>query len=131
ELGPRAVADLADATRADRLAGAVRDAGWLELRDDSGDGSPLAGGVEAAIVADALGERVADVAFTGPVLAADLARRAEAAYSDGAVVAFSPDLLDPAVVSSPITTTPAYAIDGATRDGNPAYVLLPVDDAYR
>ena len=54
----------------------MRDAGWLELRDDGGDGAPLASGVEAAIVADALGGAVADVAFAGPVLAADLARRA-------------------------------------------------------
>ena len=56
----------------------MRDAGWLELRDDAGDGAPLASGVEAAIVADALGGAVADVAFAGPVLAADLARRAGA-----------------------------------------------------
>ena len=54
----------------------MRDAGWLELRDDGGDGAPLASGVEAAIVADALGGAVADVAFAGPVLARDLARRA-------------------------------------------------------
>src|SRR5580704_11168887 len=76
ELGPATVADLDDATRAKRLAGAVRDAGWLELRDDVGDGTPVAGGVEAAIVADALGGAVADVAFAGPLLAGDLARRA-------------------------------------------------------
>ena len=63
---PATVADLDDATRAKRLAAAVRDAGWLELRDDGGDGAPLAGGVEAAIVADALGGAVADVAFAGP-----------------------------------------------------------------
>ena len=60
--------------RGKRLAVAVRDTGWLDLRDDEGDGGPLAGGVEAAIVADALGGSVADVAFTGPVLARDLAR---------------------------------------------------------
>ena len=79
ELGPANVADLDDATRAKRLAAAVRDAGWLELRDDGGDGTPVASGVEAAIVADALGGRVADVTFAGPVLAADLTRRAGAA----------------------------------------------------
>ena len=76
ELGPATVADLDDADRTQRLAAAVRDAGWLELRDDAGEGAPLAGGVEAAIVADALGGAVADVAFAGPVLARDLARRA-------------------------------------------------------
>ena len=61
ELGPVTVAGLDDATRAKRLAAAVRDAGWLELRDDTGTGAPLARGVEAAIVADALGASVADV----------------------------------------------------------------------
>ena len=34
ELAPAAVADLDDTTRRKRLTGAVRDAGWLELRDD-------------------------------------------------------------------------------------------------
>ena len=66
ELAPATVADLDDTTRAKRLAGAVREAGWLELRDDAGDGSPLASAVEAAIVAEALGATVADVAFSGP-----------------------------------------------------------------
>src|SRR5512134_3147479 len=78
ELGPRTVADLDDGKRIERLAGAARDAVLLELRHDAGDGAPLASGVEAAIIADALGEAVADVAFAGPVLAADLARRAGA-----------------------------------------------------
>src|SRR5262245_30653479 len=76
DLGPAQVADLDDTTRTKRLAVAVRDAGWLELRSDGGDGRSLASGVEAAIVADALGGSVADVAFTGPVLGVDLARRA-------------------------------------------------------
>src|SRR5512145_717120 len=111
ELGPRSVADLDDDKRSARFADAVRDAGWLELRQDAGDGAPLASGVEAAIIADALGEAVADVAFAGPVLAADLARRAGASPTDGAVVAFSPDLIDAAVMSGPATTTPIYAVD--------------------
>lgn len=131
ELGPRIVTDLDDGTRIARLAGAVRDAGWLELRHDAGDGAPLASGVEAAIIADALGEAVADVAFAGPVLAADLARRAGARPSDGAVVAFSPDLIEAAVVSGPATTTPIYAIDCATRSPNAAYVLIPEGGGYR
>src|SRR6185295_573361 len=115
ELGPRTVTDLDDGTRGKRLAGAVRDAGWLELRHDGGDGAPLTSGVEAAIIADALGEAVADVAFAGPVLAADLVRRAGANPADGAVVAFSPDLIDAAVVSGPVTTTTTYAVDCATE----------------
>src|SRR4029450_4986148 len=55
EPGPRAVADLADRTRADRLGEAVRDAGWLELRHDGGGGDPPAGGGEAAVLARAPG----------------------------------------------------------------------------
>jgi alkylation response protein AidB-like acyl-CoA dehydrogenase len=95
ELGPSTVAALDDTTRAKRLSAAVHDAGWLELRDDEGKGAPLASGVEAAIVADALGAAVADVAFAGPILAADLARRAGAGAADGTVVAFAHDLVAP------------------------------------
>jgi alkylation response protein AidB-like acyl-CoA dehydrogenase len=131
QLGPRTVADLDDRKRSERLAEAVRDAGWLELRHDAGDGAPLASGVEAAIIADALGEAVADVCFAGPVLAADLARRAGARADDGAVVAFAPDLIDAAVVSGPATTTPLYAIDCPTLSPAKAYVLVPEGAAYR
>ena len=130
QLGPRTVADLDDGTRIERLAGAVRDAGWLELRHDGGGGAPLASGVEAAIIADALGEAVADVAFAGPVLAADLARRAGASPTDGAVVAFAADLIDAAVVSGPATTTPIYAIDCATESPHAVYVLSPEGSGY-
>jgi alkylation response protein AidB-like acyl-CoA dehydrogenase len=130
-LGPRTVADLDDPRRSERLAEAVRDAGWFELRHDAGDGDPLASGVEAAIIADALGEAVADVAFAGPILAADLARRAGARPIDGAVVAFSSDLLDAAVASGPATDTPILAIDHTTRGPVTAYVLVPDGDGYR
>jgi hypothetical protein len=131
ELGPRTVVDLDDATRRKRLGGAVREAGWRELRHDAGDGAPLAGGVEAAIIADALGEAVADVAFAGPVLAADLARRAGASPSESAVVAFGSDLIDAAVVSGPGTTAPIYAIDCDTEGPHAVYVLRPEGGAYR
>jgi len=117
ELAPATVADLDDATRAKRLAAAVHDAGWLELRDDAGGGAPLAGGVEAAIVADALGGSVADVAFAGPVLARDLLRRSGRARVDNAVVAFAPSLVAAA------STTPAYAVD-APADGYAALVVV-------
>src|SRR5262245_27692031 len=73
DLGPRTVADLDDHKRSTRLAEAVRDSGWLGLRHDRGDGEPVAGGVEAGIIAEALGKAVADVPFAGPILAADLA----------------------------------------------------------
>jgi len=131
ELGPRAVADLDDAKRSRRLSEAVREAGWLELRHDDGSGGPVASGVEAAIIAEALGEAVADVAFTGPVLAADLARRAGAAPLEGAVVAFAPDLIEPAVAAGSATTTPCCAVDRAAAGATAAYVLVPESDGFR
>jgi alkylation response protein AidB-like acyl-CoA dehydrogenase len=131
ELGPRTVNDLDDRQRRTRLAEAVRAAGWLELRQDGGDGDPLAGGVEAAIIAEALGEAVADVPFAGRILAADLARRAGAPPIDGAVVAFSRDLLDAVVVSGKATDTPILAVDCAGEGPVAAYVLVPDGDGYR
>ncbi|HXJ37268.1 MAG TPA: acyl-CoA dehydrogenase family protein [Candidatus Eisenbacteria bacterium] len=130
ELGPRTVADLDDRKRSERLAEAVRSAGWLELRHSAGDGDPLASGVEAAIIADALGEAVADVPFSGPILAADLARRAGVRPVDGAVVAFSADLIDAAVVSRAVTDTAILAVDHAARGPVAAYVLVPEGDGY-
>jgi Acyl-CoA dehydrogenase, C-terminal domain len=130
ELGPRTVAELDDETRAKRLATAVRDAGWLELRDAAdGEGrgpvAPLATGVEAAILAEGLAECVADVAFAGPVLAADLARRAGLGPTECSSVAFAPDLVGPAVVDGPVTTTILHAVDVATDGSGVAYVLVP------
>ena len=126
DLGPATVAALDDSERAKRLAAAVRDAGWLELRDDDGDGAPIASGVEAAIVADALGGAVADVAFSGPLLAADLARRAGVPTTDGGAVVFAADLCTPAAV----TNTPMYAVDIARGQGGAAYVLIPEDNGF-
>jgi len=131
QLGPRTVADLDEGKRTRRLAEAVRSAGWLELRQDSGHGGPLASGVEAAIIAEALGEAVADVSFAGPLLGADLARRAGARPIDGAVVAFAPDLIDAARVSGPSTTLPIYAVDCDGQTPGSAYVLVPEGAGYR
>jgi alkylation response protein AidB-like acyl-CoA dehydrogenase len=130
ELGPRTVAGLDDAKRAGRLTAELRQAGLLELRHDAGDGAPLASGVEAAIVADALAASVADAAFSGPILAADLARRAGATPIDGAVVAFSPDLIGAAVVSGEVTAAPCCAVDGAPESRS-AYVLVPEGRGHR
>jgi alkylation response protein AidB-like acyl-CoA dehydrogenase len=124
ELGPANVADLDDTTRAKRLAAAVGEAGWLELRSEAGAGAPLAGGVEVAIVGDALGGAAADVAFAGPILGADLARRAGVAGPGPAVVAFLPTLTSAAVVPDATTTTPIYALD-CGEDHVEAYVLVP------
>lgn len=130
ENGPRSVIELDDRKRSQRLVQAVREAGWLELRQDTGDGSPLVSGVEAAIIADALGEAVADVPFAGPILAGDLARRAGVKPIAGAVVAFSPDLLDAAVVSGSVTNTPLLAVDHGAQGPVTAYVLVPDGDGY-
>ena len=131
ELGPASVIGLDDAARRARLAAAVRDAGWLQLRDDAGDGTPLASGVEAAIVADAMGETVADVPFAGPLLAADLARRAGVMPRDGVVVGFTSDLLGPALASGSATNAPVVAVDDGANDEVAAYVLLHDVDGWR
>jgi len=130
ELGPRTVLDLDDDKRGRRLFEAVRSAGWLELRDDAGDGAPLASGVEAAIIAEALGEAVADVPFAGPILAADLARRAGAPPVDAAVVGFAPDLIGAAVASGRATGSTIHAVDCGAGAGA-AYVVAPDGDGYR
>jgi len=129
ELGPRSVADLDDGRRRGRLAEAVGDAGWLELRQACDDGAPLASGVEAAVIAEALAEAVADVPFIGPVLAADLARRAGAPPVDGAGVAWTADLIDVARVSGGATDAPLHVVDAAGPA--PAYVLVPEGEAFR
>jgi alkylation response protein AidB-like acyl-CoA dehydrogenase len=131
ELGPTTVADLDDTTRTKRLAAAVRDAGWLELRDDTGDGTPLASGVEAAIVADALAGTVADVAFSGPVLAADLARRAGAPPTGVGSVAFPGSLVAAAVVTGTVTVEPVHAVDCGHEDAGMALVLQPDGEGFR
>src|SRR4051812_14907761 len=86
-LGVHVVADLDDAERADKLDAAVRAAGWRELRSESDTGGPWASAVEVAIVAEEFGRRLADTPFAGPILAADLRRRAGApAGPDGETI---------------------------------------------
>ncbi|GAA2735036.1 acyl-CoA dehydrogenase family protein [Actinocorallia aurantiaca] len=77
-LGVRTVGQLEDAGRTARLDAAVADSGWRELRTADGTGAPWASGVEVAIIAEALARRLADVAFLGPTLAAELRRLAGA-----------------------------------------------------
>jgi len=131
ELGPRSVADLDDEKRRERLAEAVRDAGWLELRSDAGGGEPLAGGVEAAIIAAALAEALADVPFAGPVLAADLARRAGGGGDGAFVVGFSADLRGVAVVAGDATEAPIHAVDAVAEGPIRALVLRSDGDGFR
>jgi hypothetical protein len=130
ELGPSTVAGLDDGARRTRLGAAVREAGWLELRSEGDHTAPLASGVEAAIVADALSGAAADVAFAGPLLAGDLARRAGVPDTADAVVACSPALIDAAIVSTEATSTPLYAVD-CPDELDAAYVLVPEGSGYR
>ncbi len=73
-LGPRGVADLIDVERATKLDAAVDASGWRELRAPADNGAPWTSAVEAAIVAEELGRGLADTAFLGPTLAAELRR---------------------------------------------------------
>ena len=77
-LGPRAVGQLEDAERTAKLDAAVAAAGWRELRTTTDEGGPWASAVEAAIVAEELARGLADAAFLGPTLAAELRRLAGA-----------------------------------------------------
>src|SRR3954465_13325177 len=73
-LGPHTVRDLDDHERVAKLDAAVTASGWREIRSGSDDGTPWASAFEAAIVAEELARGLVDVAFVGPVLAADLRR---------------------------------------------------------
>ena len=77
-LGPRTVEALDDVERAEKLDAAIAAAGWRELRSASDADGPWASAVEAAIVAEELGRGLADTAFVGPTLAAELRRLADA-----------------------------------------------------
>ena len=92
-LGPATVAQLDDAERAGKLDAAVTAAGWRELRTPSDEGEPWASAVEVAVIAEELGRGLADTAFVGPTLAADLRRRVGApAATAGETVALGRDL---------------------------------------
>ncbi len=128
-LGPRAVANLADPERAEKLEAAVAAAGWRELRAPEDDGAPLASGVETAIVAEELGRRLADSPFLGPTLAAELRRLAgQPAASAAETVALGSSLVDLAVAADGVPVE-ALALDA--RDAAVALVLVPDGSAHR
>jgi alkylation response protein AidB-like acyl-CoA dehydrogenase len=82
-LAPQAVGQIDDAERHAKLDAAVVESGWRDLRVAADDeGTPLASGVEAAVVAEALGRGLADAAYLGPVLAGDLRRLAGAPHAE-------------------------------------------------
>ena len=92
-LGPATVAQLDDVERAGKLDAAVAAAGWRELRTPTEEGYPWASAVEVAVIAEELGRGLADAAFLGPTLAADLRRRAGAPLATASeTVALAEDL---------------------------------------
>ena len=92
-LGVHGVAELDDRERAAKLDAAVTASGWRELRTASDDGTPWASAVEVALVAEELGRGLADAAFVGATLAAELRRRAGApAAGQSETVVFRADL---------------------------------------
>lgn len=126
-LGPDGVVSLDDDDRVARLDQATTEAGWRRLRDDDGDGRPLASGVEAGIVASALGQALGDTALFGPLLAADLLRRVGIDAPGAFTVALVPELSSLAVADAG-RLPPAVAVDalGATS----ALALLPDDGGF-
>jgi len=124
-LGPNAVRDLDDEERARKLDAAVDAAGWRDLRAEEEAGRPWASGVEVAIVAEELAHGAADSAFIGPVLAADLRRRAGIAAASGReTVAFGTDLMASARATGNVLTDPAIAVDA----GESTSALVLTDD---
>ncbi len=101
-LGPQAVGQLDDGERAAKLDAAVAAAGWRELRTATDDGAPWTSGVEVGLVAEELARGLADTAFLGPTLAAELRRLAGAPPAPAPeTVLFLPDLSRPVHASDP------------------------------
>jgi alkylation response protein AidB-like acyl-CoA dehydrogenase len=132
-LGPRSVRDLGDAERIAKLDAAIEAAGWRELRAPGEARAPLASAVEAAIVAEQLGQGLADVAFLGPTLAAELRRLAGAPPGTSReTVALGPDLSAPTSAAGPGVvavdaqgSASALVLVPAARGHAVARVLLP------
>ncbi len=111
-LGPKSVRDLDDEERTAKLDAAVAASGWRELRTPEGGDAPMASGVEVALVAEELGRGLADIAFVGPTLAAELRRLA------GAPLATAPE---------------SVVLAGVVIDASGAMTaldLLPSSDGY-
>ena len=113
QLGPATVGNLDDAERTAKLDAAVAAAGWRELRTAGptagAAGQPWGSGVEVAVVAEQLGRALADTAFVGPTLAAELRRLA------GAPAAGEPEtvLLTADLGALAATSAGAVAVDAA------------------
>jgi alkylation response protein AidB-like acyl-CoA dehydrogenase len=121
--GVQAVGQLDDRERWAKLDAAVSASGWRELRTATDEGTPWSSAVEVAIIAEELGRGLADAAFFGPTLAADLRRRAGAPPETAPeTVALAPDL-------GALATDPdgAVIIDAVGAEA----VLLVVPDGDR
>jgi alkylation response protein AidB-like acyl-CoA dehydrogenase len=127
-LGPKAVGQLDDRERAEKLEAAVAATGWRDLRADEG-GAPLAGGTEVALVAEEMARGLADAAFIGPTLAAELRRLAGLPAADQAeTVLLAPGL------GALSEVAPGDAPDGLAFDSSgaaSALALVPGPDGYR
>jgi alkylation response protein AidB-like acyl-CoA dehydrogenase len=111
-LGVHRVADLDDRERTAKLDAAVRASGWRELRTATDDETPLASAVEVAVVAEELGRGLADVAFLGSTMAAELRRLTRApAAGEPETVALTADLMEAATAESGKVPPGAVAID--------------------
>ncbi len=127
-MGPHAVGELDDAERAGRLEAAVAEAGWRELRTPGDGGRPRAAGGEVARVAEELARGLADVAFTGPTLAAELRRLAGAPLALGPeTVALDTGLASPARVVDGLAPQ-LVAVDAAGAAA--ALVLVPASGGH-
>ena len=117
QLAAHAVGQLDDAERTSKLDAAVTASGWRELRAADDDGNPWASAVEVAIIAEELGRGVADAAFLGPTLAAEL-RRLTGAPTSPAIetVALTADLrsLGSAIAVDAAGSTTALALDASS-----------------
>jgi alkylation response protein AidB-like acyl-CoA dehydrogenase len=120
-LGPHSVRDLDDAERAAKLDAAVAGAGWRELRAPTESGEPWSPAVEACIISEELARGLADTAFIGPTLAADLRRLAGAPAATAAeTVVLDGIAIDAARASGALTVVDgqllAVPVTGAARE---------------
>lgn len=128
-LRPNAVMDLDDAARAAKLDATIAEVGWRELRSAGEDGAPCASSVEAALIAEQLGRGLADAAYIGPALAADLRRIAGVPAAESAeTVAFSTDLATAARTNGTTIESAFVAVDAAGAQS--ALIYLKGESGY-
>ncbi len=128
-LGPHVVGEIGHPERTAKLDAAVAASGWRELRTTDGDGTPLASGVEAAIVAEELGRGLADISFFGPIMAGELRRLAGAQPgAPGETVALVADLSS---VACAVDGEPPPMVAVDTWGASTALLLVPGSDGLR